>query len=79
MSFNCVHPLHRNCIRQPQHGHRAMEWMKYLANSLGAPASNCVQFIRDAIYLHVCTSTTRLHVAHFTSQHQWNRQLHRSI
>lgn len=53
--------------------------MKYLANSLGAPASNCVQFIRDAIYLHVCTSTTRLHVAHFTSQHQWNRQLHRSI
>lgn len=32
-----------------------------------------------AAYLHVCSSMIRVHVSHFTWQHQWNLQLHRSF
>lgn len=36
-------------------------------------------FGKHAIYLHVCSSTTRVHVSHLTWQHQWNLQLQRSF
>lgn len=36
-------------------------------------------FLDFALYLHVCSSITRVHVSHLTWQHQWNLQLHLSF
>lgn len=36
-------------------------------------------FLFGASYLHVCSSMIRVHVSHFTWQHQWNLQLQRSF